>query len=125
MKKGNKTVLIVLLISGFLLITIGVSYKLTYSKKSETNKPTPSVKPSVEPPITEKEDGIITKEIALNTIKNIYDIDNLTIKFKEEVNDFYIFEQQNSDDVVFNTFKFNKKTGQIIQEESYNTVPNY
>ena len=41
MKKGNKTVLIVLLISGFLLITIGVSYKLTNTKKSETNKPTP------------------------------------------------------------------------------------
>lgn len=134
MKKQNKIVIITTVILGIVLVLIGIVYLLVSPKTQDVTKPIPSIEPTnnsnvidekPSPSIKEDEIVIITKEKAIQTIKSIYEVENLIITYKEEANDYYIFEQKNSNNVVFNTFKFNKITGEIIKEENVNTVPNF
>ena len=136
MKSNKNIIVIILLVIALILISLG-TFLLMTSNSKETSSPNPpaneSPSPSPDlpiepddieptPPMQEKE--YISKEEALNLIKNIHEIEGQTIIFKEEKDTFYIFEQQNSESVGVNTFKFNKETGEIIKEEKSIEAPN-
>lgn len=134
MKSNKNIIVIILVVIALILISLG-TFLLMTSNSKETSSPNPPVNESPSPdlpiepddieptpPIQEKE--YISKEEALNLIKNIHEIEGQTIIFKEEKDTFYIFEQQNSESVVVNTFKFNKETGEIIKEEKSIEAPN-
>lgn len=126
--KQTKNIMIMVVVIGVVLIILGgILMFIDRIKIDEINTnyvPSPSPTTSLDTSIdsgddkdsTDGEIVIISKEDALNIIKNIYAIDGWIISFKEDIADFYVFEQKNSELVVSNIFKFNKVTGEIIKE---------
>lgn len=126
--KQTKNIMIMVVVIGVVLIILGgILMFIDRIKIDEINTnyvPSPSPTTSLDTSIdsgddkdsTDGEIVIISKEDALNIIKNIYAIDGWIISFKEDIADFYVFEQKNSELVVGNIFKFNKVTGEIIKE---------
>lgn len=110
MKKKIKIVIAIMIMSGLILVSFGTFYMLANYKEQKDNKlesplPTTSLeipveifKPEIDRPKEPSENSdekiIITKEQALKSIKDIYEIENLIITFKEEIENIYIFEQK-------------------------------
>lgn len=131
--KQSKKIIIVFLGIGIISISTGIILMFTGRKKTEPVEPSPSVIPSPTPTTSNPDvseqpeepnyDITISVEDALNIINNVFRVEGCTIDFKEEVDDYYVFEQRNSGLVVVNVFRFNKKTGEIQRDDIPIDIP--